>query len=523
MGVLYRRFHSDWSEIILLLSAALFSVLPVIDGSSKFAFVLSQGAAEQVSDFTVKEGLKLLRRSPVTLHVQTTASPLLPALAHVNMRNVFGYRNVSVFFAEDTVGVWVRDFAVRSKANLTAQLWPMSFGEETVDMDLTVEQAYISVGMASDFNSHAPSDRLWMKSCSIDKPEMTMSAKNYWMLDVGLGLASGVVNRNFNSIVCPLVANVVGSAKAQMSNTLPLAMFIDKNVLPVELRPVAVHYELSGLRVRDGHMAADVEISWQGGQSTGNESFSDATTLLPSSSNLFEVEFGQHGGNYFTIWLNDGIVNELVSLMKWDFQWMEAEIPVSSPKIPDSTRNFLSTLCIDCYFVLKVWNRGPPRLISSNGSISLDRFDLVNLRVVNPQRNLTSVFVSFVLNFQGEVVPFVDNGTLKAKVDLISAPVAMESSAFPAEWKSFVQELIQGMIMDMMWPEIKNRVEAITMSHGIPLPPSCGIEPNSVRILTDQGRFGVEANLQLSGFDMEECVSDMKQALPKKPPSLLGE
>jgi len=429
-----------------------------------------------------------------------------------------------VFFAEDTVGVWVHNFVVQSNANLTAQLWPMSFGEETVDMDVTVEQAYVSVGMASDFSSHAPSERLWMKSCSIDKPEVIMSAKNYWMLDVGLGLASGVVSRHFNSFVCPLVASVVGTAKMHMSNTIPLAMFVDANILPAELRTVAVHYELSGLRVRDGHLAADVEIAWEGGQAAENDTDVDnATTILPENSNLFEVEFAQHGGNHFTIWLNDGIVNELVALMKWDFLWMEAQVPMTSPKIPDSTRNFLSTLCIDCYFVLKVWNRGPPKLISSNNSIYLDRYDLVNLRVVNPQRNLTAVFVSFVLNFQGEVVPFVDNGTLKARVDLLNAPVKMETGAFPKEWSFFVEDLIKGMIMDMMWPEIKNRIETLTMNHGIPLPTSCGIEPDSVKILTDQGRFGVTANLQLDAFDMEQCTRDMKQALPSKPADLLGE
>lgn len=78
------------------------------------------------------------------------------------------------------------------------------------------------------------------------------------------------------------------------------------------------------------------------------------------------------------------------------------------------------------------------------------------------------------------------------------------------------------MIKDMIWPEIKNRIEVITMKHGIPLPPKCGIEPNTVKILTDQGRFGVTANLQLTAFDMDECVNDMKRALPKKPPGLLG-
>ena len=77
--------------------------------------------------------------------------------------------------------------------------------------------------------------------------------------------------------------------------------------------------------------------------------------------------------------------------------------------------------------------------------------------------------------------------------------------------------------MDMMWPEIKSRIETLTMNHGIPLPTSCGIEPDSVEILTDQGRFGVTANLQLDAFDMEQCTRDMKQALPKKAPDLLGE
>ncbi len=68
--------------------------------------------------------------------------------------------------------------------------------------------------------------------------------------------------------------------------------------------------------------------------------------------------------------------------------------------------------------------------------------------------------------------------------------------------------------MDMVWPEIRNRVEKITFEHGLVLPPSCGIDPQSAQIRIDDGRFGVSTDLDLQHLHLATCIDDVRRALP---------
>ncbi|KAK6036806.1 hypothetical protein COOONC_25689, partial [Cooperia oncophora] len=72
------------------------------------------------------------------------------------------------------------------------------------------------------------------------------------------------------------------------------------------------------------------------------------------------------------------------------------------------------------------------------------RRDRVHLRVVNPDRNLTSVFVSFVLTIQAEMrtVQF-DEGILRTLVQLLDTNIEMEVGAFPKSWGIFMQDLMR--------------------------------------------------------------------------------
>lgn len=73
------------------------------------------------------------------------------------------------------------------------------------------------------------------------------------------------------------------------------------------------------------------------------------------------------------IWIEDRTVNELLDQFRWDFMWMEERIPMESPKLPQSTRAFLSTLCTNCYFLLRVTAKGTPHVQfdSDNSTIVL--------------------------------------------------------------------------------------------------------------------------------------------------------
>lgn len=71
------------------------------------------------------------------------------------------------------------------------------------------------------------------------------------------------------------------------------------------------------------------------------------------------------------------------------------------------------------------------------------RRDRINLRVVNPDKNVTSVFVSMVLAVTAELRPTIDSGTLRTLVQLLDTNVVMENGAFPPSWSFFVQDLVK--------------------------------------------------------------------------------
>lgn len=111
----------------------------------------------------------------------------------------------------------------------------------------------------------------------------------------------------------------------------------------------------------------------------------DNRTIVDAlSTSVLRVELDDHSNlsindradnnSQLTLWIDDAIVNDLLRMLPWNTIWMEQEIPVSSEKIPQSSRDFLSTLCIDCYFQLKVSYHGPPSLLTANSSIVLNRY-----------------------------------------------------------------------------------------------------------------------------------------------------
>ncbi|KIH58762.1 hypothetical protein ANCDUO_11026 [Ancylostoma duodenale] len=110
------------------------------------------------------------------------------------------------------------------------------------------------------------------------------------------------------------------------------------------------------------------------------------------------------------------------------------------------------------------------------------RRDRVHLRVVNPDRNLTSVFVSFVLTIQAELRPSFDGGILRTLVQLLDTSIQMEVGAFPKTWGLFMQDLMRGMIMDMLWPEIKNAIEELSYGKGVRISRACGVDPNEISL-----------------------------------------
>lgn len=74
--------------------------------------------------------------------------------------------------------------------------------------------------------------------------------------------------------------------------------------------------------------------------------------------------------------------------------------------------------------------------------------------------------------------------------------------------------MLLDMIIEMMWPEMKKQIEELTYGEGIRLATSCGINPQNTEILVEEGRFGVTATLVLQTLQPQQCLRDLKSALP---------
>ncbi|CAJ0570822.1 unnamed protein product, partial [Mesorhabditis spiculigera] len=210
-----------------------------------------------------------------------------------------------------------------------------------------------------------------------------------------------------------------------------------------------------------------------------------------ATSNTSQFEMELKGDDRVTIWLEDTVLNELINqglLVEWSFEWMSEKIPVTSPMIPADSRDFLQTLCTECYFLLNVSASGIPQIQATNESLAPrgSRTDRINLRVVNPDRNVTSVFVSFVLKIQAQLQPTLFN----------------------------FLDLMRGMILDMLWPELKHAIEEVSYGKGLRVSQHCGWDPARSEIDIAEGAFSITTRLALNDLDLERCEREMKSAIP---------
>jgi hypothetical protein len=73
------------------------------------------------------------------------------------------------------------------------------------------------------------------------------------------------------------------------------------------------------------------------------------------------------------LWADAQLINELMNKFHWRFEWLVEKIPVTDPKFPPSTTEFMSTLCEDCYFELKVSANGAPHFETVRETLVLSK------------------------------------------------------------------------------------------------------------------------------------------------------
>lgn len=125
------------------------------------------------------------------------------------------------------------------------------------------------------------------------------------------------------------------------------------------------------IEARKGELVVGTTLEWlntTGGATTTMDSTVHRGAYSP------EIAHGEvlRKNEKLTMWFEDTLLNSLFNQFRWNFEWLREDIPVDSPRLPQQTREFLGTLCTNCYFEVHVSANGPPRVVSVNESIVME-------------------------------------------------------------------------------------------------------------------------------------------------------
>lgn len=474
--------------------------------SSEFGVTLGDAAISQLIRHTASQFLEETRVADILL--KSNEEPSFGSLAHLKLFNTVSYRNVSVQFRPKVVHVFFENLNVTSHANLSDVIWPIPFSDSLVDSHVKVPRGHLRF-IVDD-------QKVTLSKCALFNPDIAFQLRDSWLINKGISAFSSMASSFFEGALCSALSSSTNDLKHKAERKFPIYEFLPKKVQDhMAARNTTLFYRVNSINADDHQLTVRAQIEWQKLIPAAND---EASNLLKgqeehgNSTKLLDMEM--KNGDLITVWLEDAILNEILDQIDWNFEWMDEQIPVTSPIIPPDSREFLSTLCSECYFQVNVNAKGRPTITATNSSLQLTKTDRIHLQVVNPQQQKTTVFVSLVLTITAALRPSFDNGTLRTGVDLLETNIVMENGAFPKAWGAFMTDLIRGMIMDMMWPEMQSAIEDLTYGKGLKLSKFCGIDPNNVAIEIAEGSFSLSTRLVLPMFQSEICLKDLKSSIP---------
>ncbi|CAD6191288.1 unnamed protein product [Caenorhabditis auriculariae] len=434
--------------------------------------------------------------------LKTRDSPSFGNIAQLDLFSVVSYRNVSIRFHPNAVQIFFERLHVNSAANLSEVSWPIIFSDSYVNSHIKIDHGYLKLKLEEN--------KMSLAKCSLYSPLVDLNFRDSWIINKGISAMSSVMSSLFESFICTLLDSSISDLKHSSERKFPVYDYLPKKVQDhMAARNTTLFYKLENIEASENQMSLRAQIEWQK-QIIDDE----ASKLLTAESNSSLLEMQMTRDDVVTVWLEDAILNEILDQIDWNFEWMNEQIAVSSPIIPQDSREFLSTLCTECYFQVNVNAKGRPSIAATNESLVLTKTDRIHLQVVNPGKNTTSVFVSLILTIQAELRPTFDDGTLRTQVQLLDTVIVMEKGAFPKTWAFFMGDLIKGMIMDMLWPELKSTIEELSYGKGVKLSKNCGIDPHSIQIDIGEGSFSISTRLVLPLFNFDNCLADLRSSVP---------
>ncbi|KAI6175966.1 hypothetical protein M3Y97_00747800 [Aphelenchoides bicaudatus] len=490
--------------MLLLLFAAL------VNASDLGVNVGSKAASQLIS-----QGLHTALQKPRKLNIEMLSAnnPWFDPIAHVDTNARVLVRDMNIRFHDDLVDVKMTNISVASKSNVVLPL-PFFLGEDVALVNAQISHAEVHL--------RAEGMNLALDTCDIASPDIDITLERSFLTNYLLKPLANLPASFIQDIVCNSISGPLSSLRNKVEIKIPLGRVIPAKFVPYLIQKnTTLLIQLQSIQSRDEQLTLVAGIEW--GEFDVDEDFrekdflpltddgEEAENLLVESPKYSESELDQRR---LELWTEDKLFNQLMEKFDWNFEWLTERIPVDDQKIPQSTREFLGTLCTDCYFELKVSAKGPPHLETSNKTLILTKRDKIFLKVVNPTLAKNSVFISLYLTLKIQVIPKVENGVFRTQINLLNTSIEMEKGAFPSAWNVFVQDLVRDMILNVIWPQLKKEIENLVYSDGIQIPQQCGIEPTSINMYVDDSRFGVSASLALESFSGKQCLRQFKNKLP---------
>lgn len=507
----------------------LLSLVARCHGSS-LGLGLGSTAAGNIATYSVRSMLQQPRQMYIEL--QSGVGPWFEPIAHVDTKNRIGFESLNIRFHDDLADARIQNVTLRSESKVHILPLPFFLGEDIVHTHADIPNIHLRLKM-EDFH-------LKVHECNLKDSSLDMWLEHSYFLNLILVPMQRLLpNTLVHDGLCNSIANAFSSLRSKFAFELPLRKLLPDKLVPYMLSPnITLFTQLQTVEAQDDKLTLSATIEWSenAGDTTRMSRSDQLNDQTSKGSDEHESFANSNGGRASSdgsstakkerrvfqpmerlqIWLDDHLLNEVFERFRWDFVWMDEEIPVESPKLPQDTRDFLTTLCANCYFHLVVSAKGHPSVTSINSSIVLEKTDGITLTVINPSQQKTAVFVSFQLTLSVQLVPKIEDGIFRTAVDLLETDIKMEKGAFPNGWNTFVQDLVKGMIMDVVWPNLQREIETLTYGDGVEIPAVCGLEPESAQLHFDEGRIGASAVLRLSEFSMKNCVQQMKLPDPSK-------
>ncbi|KAE9556046.1 hypothetical protein FO519_000680 [Halicephalobus sp. NKZ332] len=507
-------------------------LIPDILCSADLGLNLGSQAAGKLATHCIHYALRQPRL--LKLNLQSSVNPWFEKVAHVTSRTKLSLSNFTIQFENNMVELVLYDVILKSTSEVNIMPLPFFLGEDTAHLYAEIPRASLKLDVR-DFD-------VKLHECVLETVALDVSLDRAFLMNLFLKPLHKLLPR---SMVEESLCSSIADSLSVFENRFALWVFITitqavwegeiglARLVPEKFREYlawpnsTLFAQLGSAEANDATLSVRVAVDWQNNEGSLGSTTEETITVIeptttssspapplrstevsiddgtshwiePTTESFTELTLRDQplvlsganleiGTDRVAIWVEDQLLNELFEQFRWDFEWMVEEIPVESPKLPSATREFLSTLCTNCYFELRVSANGSPHIAAINESIVLEKSDRIFLKVVNPIRNVTSVFVSFYLTLNIQLTPRIEDGIFKTQVDLLDTQIKMEKGAFPSSWNFFVQDLVKGMIMDVIWPGLKKEIEHLSYSDGVEIPTTCGMEPATAELhFTDE-------------------------------------